>query len=300
MNITFDAEKLREMLENFYTLTKIRIVIFDDAFDQVMSVPEHDCGFCGRVRKNPLLDERCVQCDRNARTICRGAVGADNIHIYTCHAGLYEAIAPIKMNGIILGYMMLGQIINKSEKKQKRDAILQYVGEYTDCDLSEEYENLTTKSQKQIEAAAKIMEACACYLWTNRLVSVNEDCLAALITRYIENNLTADLSVDTLCLHFKVSRNKLYKIARESFGMGIAEYIRKQRVQNAAALLRSGSTVTNAAISSGFEDYNYFSEIFKREMGILPSKYSSRAGENFRQHGSTAKSAPQSKSRRTK
>ena len=95
------------------------------------------------------------------------------------------------------------------------------------------------------------MEACACYLWTNRLVRVNDDCLAALISGYIENNLTADLSVDALCLHFRVSRNKLYKISRESYGMGIAEYIRKQRVQNAAVLLRSGSTVTNAAISSG-------------------------------------------------
>lgn len=295
MNITFDVEKLREMLENFYTLTKIRIVIFDDAFDQVISVPDDDCGFCGEVRKNPLLDERCVQCDRNARSICRST---DNIYIYTCHAGLYEAIAPIKMNGIILGYMMLGQIINKSEKKQKREAILQYAGEYIDCDLSEEYEKLTTKSQKQIEAAAKIMEACACYLWTNRLVSVNENCLAALISGYIQNNLTADLSVDALCLHFRISRNRLYKIARERYGMGIAEYIRKQRVQNAAALLRAGSTVTNAAISSGFEDYNYFSEIFKREMGILPSKYASRAGEDFRQPGSTAKSAPRNKNQK--
>ena len=52
MNITFDVEKLREMLENFYTLTKIRIVIFDDAFDQVMSVPDDDCGFCGEVGRH--------------------------------------------------------------------------------------------------------------------------------------------------------------------------------------------------------------------------------------------------------
>ena len=68
--------------------------------------------------------------------------------------------------------------------------------------------------------------------------------------------------------------------------------------KNAAALLRSGSTVTNAAISSGFEDYNYFSEIFKREMGILPSKYASRAGDDFRQPGSTAKSAPRNKNQK--
>ena len=273
MNITFDTEKLYEIMAHFYTLTKIRIVMFDDNFNQIVSVPGNDCGFCGALKEKAVLNERCKLCDTNARSVCRNT---NNIHTYTCHAGLTESIAPIKMNGIILGYIMLGQIIDKSEKKKKKNEILSYAHDHTDRDLTEEYDKLTTKNKKQIEAAANIMEACACYLWANRLVRVNEDCLSVLISTYINNNLTADLSVDALCSHFLISRNKLYKISRDSYGMGIAAYIRKQRVQNAASLLKSGSTVANAAISSGFEDYNYFSEIFKKETGILPSKY---AGE---------------------
>lgn len=273
MNITFDTEKLYEIMAHFYTLTKIRIVMFDDNFNQIVSVPGNDCGFCGALKEKAVLNERCKLCDTNARSVCRNT---NNIHTYTCHAGLTESIAPIKMNGIILGYIMLGQIIDKSEKKKKKNEILSYAHDHTDRDLTEEYDKLTTKNKKQIEAAANIMEACACYLWANRLVRVNEDCLSVLISTYINNNLTADLSVDALCSHFLISRNKLYKISRDSYGMGIAAYIRKQRVQNAASLLKSGSTVANAAICSGFEDYNYFSEIFKKETGILPSKY---AGE---------------------
>lgn len=270
MNITFDTEKLYEIMAHFYTLTKIRIVMFDDNFNQILSVPDKDCGFCGTLKENTMLNERCKLCDTNARSVCRNT---NNIHTYTCHAGLTESIAPIKMNGIILGYIMLGQIIDKSEKKKKKNDILSYAHYYTNLDLAEEYDKLTTKSKKQIEAAANIMEACACYLWANRLVRVNEDCLSVLISTYINNNLTADLSVDALCSHFRISRNKLYKISRDSYGMGIAAYIRKKRVENAATLLKFGSTVANAAISSGFEDYNYFSEIFKKETGVLPSKY---------------------------
>lgn len=273
MNITFDTEKLYEIMAHFYTLTKIRIVMFDDNFNQILSVPDKDCGFCGTLKENTMLNERCKLCDTNARSVCRNT---NNIHTYTCHAGLTESIAPIKMNGIILGYIMLGQIIDKSKKKKKKNEILSYAHDYTNLDLAEEYDKLTTKNKKQIEAAANIMEACACYLWANRLVRVNEDCLSVLISTYINNNLTADLSVDALCSHFRISRNKLYKISRDGYGMGIAAYIRKKRVENAATLLKSGSTVAKAAISSGFEDYNYFSEIFKKETGILPSKY---AGE---------------------
>lgn len=273
MNITFDTEKLYEIMAHFYTLTKIRIVMFDDNFNQIVSVPDNDHRFCGALKEHAVLHERCKLCDTNARSVCRHT---NNIYTYTCHAGLTEAIAPIRMNGILLGYMMLGQIIDKAEKQKKKEEILSYARDYTGCDLSAEYEKLTTKNKKQIEAAANIMEACACYLWANRLVRVNEDCLSVLISTYINNNLTSDLSVDALCSHFRISRNKLYKISRDSYGIGIAAYIRKKRVEHAISLLKAGSTVANAAIKSGFEDYNYFSEIFKKETGILPSKY---AGE---------------------
>ncbi|MGM9684026.1 MAG: helix-turn-helix domain-containing protein, partial [Eubacteriales bacterium] len=146
--------------------------------------------------------------------------------------------------------------------------------QYTDIDLNAAYDALTTKSKEQMEAAAAIMEACACYLWSNRLVRVNEDCLAVLISNYPRSNPSADLSVDALCERFHLSRNKLYKISRDSYGTSIAAYVRKQRVNHAASLLRSGCTVADAAIRSGFVDYNYFSEIFKKETGILPGKYS--------------------------
>lgn len=276
MNISFDSEKLHDIMTHFYTLTKIRIVIFDDEFNKILSVPENDCSFCSAIKENPILRERCLICDKNARTECRST---SRMHTYTCHAGLTEAIAPLKMNNIILGYIMLGQIIDKYEKKKKKNDIIKYIGDYISRDLTAEYGKLTTKSKKQIEAASNIMEACSCYLWANRLVTVNEDCLSVLISTYINKNLTADLSVDKLCSYFHLSRNKLYKVSHDNYGMGIAAYVRKLRVQNAAALLKAGSTVANAAISSGFEDYNYFSEIFKKETGMLPSKYARLAAQ---------------------
>ena len=270
MNISFDADKLYETMTNFYNLTKIRIVFFDDNFNKILSVPQYDCEFCTAFMENPTLGKHCISCDENARSVCRKT---SSIYIYTCHAGLTEAIFPLKFNGIILGYIMLGQIIDKSEKKKKKDEILSYAYQYIDKDLDEAYSKLTTKSKKQINAAANIMEACACYLWVSRLVQVNEDSLAVLISRYIDRNLTSDLSVDALCSHFHISRNKLYKISHDTYGISVAAYVRKKRVSKAASLLKSGYTVADAAISSGFEDYNYFSEIFKKETGIIPSKY---------------------------
>lgn len=277
MNISFNKDKLYEIMAHFYTLTKIRIVVFDDELHKILSVPEYDCDFCRELKTDNELKLRCVQCDKKARESC---LKTGKMHIYTCHAGMIEAIAPLRMNGVVLGYAMLGRIIDKSEKKKKKEDILNYIKEYVPKDLNNEYEKLTTKTKKQITAAANIMEACAYYLWANELVKVNEDCLSVLIAKYIDARLTSDLSVESLCEQFGISRNKLYKIAHESYGMSIAAYVKKERLKKAALLLESGATVAEAAVNSGFEDYNYFSTVFKRELGILPSKYAQSHSSN--------------------
>ncbi len=274
MNINFDIKKLTELMKHFYALTKIRIVIFDNEFNKIVSVPENECEFCSAVKSNEYLKKCCTECDINAKNSCRSK---NSFHMYTCHAGLIEAISPLKMNDIILGYIMLGQVIERTKRKSKRDEILNYVGSYiSDRSIDELYEKIKSKDKSQITAAANIMEACASYVWVNSIITVDENSLAALISAYIKNNLTENLSSDMLCLSFSLSRNKLYKLFRESFGMGVAEFVRHERIKKAKELLKKGFSVAQAAEFSGFCDYNYFSVIFKNETGMLPSRYAGK------------------------
>ena len=57
--------------------------------------------------------------------------------------------------------------------------------------------------------------------------------------------------------------------------MPIAEFIRKKRIDKACDLLKSGMTVTEAAIKVGFSDYSYFTKFFKREKNMLPKQVKS-------------------------
>lgn len=271
MNIIVNTDKMKELLTQFYTMTKIRIVIYDNDFNKILSVPDSDCSFCSTLRQNPAFDRQCVKNDKDARAIC---ASGSKTYTYTCHCGLYEAISPIKMNGILLGYMMLGQVIEKSEKKNGRERILNYTRAYSsDNCLEKFYNRLSTKSINQIDASIKIMESCICYLWVNQLIDINENCLAAMISAHIQENLTADLSVSSLCSCFKLSKNALYRLSKDSFGTSVAAYVRTKRLQNAAELLKQGFTVSEASVLSGINDFNYFSSIFKKEFGMLPSKY---------------------------
>ena len=94
------------------------------------------------------------------------------------------------------------------------------------------------------------------------------------VSRFLTDNIQNDLSVETILNHFKISRCRLYEIFHKYYGMSIAKYIRHKRVLLAAELLEKKEIrVNEAAALSGFTDYNYFSKIFRREMGVTPTQY---------------------------
>jgi transcriptional regulator GlxA family with amidase domain len=61
--------------------------------------------------------------------------------------------------------------------------------------------------------------------------------------------------------------------ASAAIGLAPAEYIRRRRVEAAAARLRSSDvSVSDVAISVGFADITTFTRCFKRQQGVTPSQ----------------------------
>ena len=257
-------------MRDFYSLTKIKIVVHDSNFNRILAVPRHECDFCAMLRNNPEGLKKCDECTEKGIKDC---YEKDAINIYKCHAGLIEAAAPIKINGIVAGYMMFGQIMENQEKDLNREEITEYARIFTGKDTNEAYKKLRTKSYGQIRSAAKIMESCICYLLMSDIIKEDSGNIAFSINNYINENLSADLSVDTLCDKFSLSRNMLYKISKNYFNMSIAKYVKQRRIAKAKELIAKGESVTSAAELTGFCEYGYFSRVFKEETGIPPKKF---------------------------
>ena len=59
--------------------------------------------------------------------------------------------------------------------------------------------------------------------------------------------------------------------------MSYSEYLRNYRINYAVSLLNHGiDSVKNIAFLSGFSDPLYFSNVFKKVMGISPKDYKAR------------------------
>lgn len=278
MILNYDINRMKQLLESFYALTHIRIVIFDDQLRIIAAYPESDCRFCSILRTNPETRERCLASDIHA---CQQCKSTGNIYQYTCHAGLTEVVTPIRCGNIITGYIMFGQVLVQPPSEDHWETILSLLsGRDLDRDaLKDAYFRKHTHTMDELLASAQILEACAGYLYLQRLISLREDSLPQRLDEYLAANLSADLSVNALCNHFGISRSKLYNIVNEYYNMGIEQLTRKLRVDAAKKLLTQTTLpVSEVAAQVGYDDYNYFIKVFKKETDCTPSRYRKNGG----------------------
>jgi AraC-like DNA-binding protein len=99
---------------------------------------------------------------------------------------------------------------------------------------------------------------------------------AARVSLYIDllrANAASPLSLALLAKHAGVGRYQVIRDFRQVLRMSPGDYLRYVRLANARQMLRSGATLTEAAINAGYSDQSHFSRVFKRVFGYTPSHY---------------------------
>jgi YesN/AraC family two-component response regulator len=184
-----------------------------------------------------------------------------------------EAIAPIYSNEISIGYMMFGQIL-PTDYSEVRCAALRVSELYGIPLTNDMLSEMPTADEEYIKSAVNMMTMCANYLYTNEIIRNDPNIFIYQLKEYISSHINSDMTIESLCKHFYISRTKLYKISSSKFGMGITDYIRLSRVKRAKKLLRStDKTVSEISADVGIKDANYFIRTFKQSEGITPLQY---------------------------
>ncbi len=94
------------------------------------------------------------------------------------------------------------------------------------------------------------------------------------IRQYVDNNLSADLSRDTIAGTIGVNPEYLSRLFRKDTGLSLMEYIKRRRIVKARELLKDSEiSVTQVAASCGFNSLPYFCKTFHQETGCTPKEY---------------------------
>ncbi|MBQ6384995.1 MAG: response regulator [Lachnospiraceae bacterium] len=90
----------------------------------------------------------------------------------------------------------------------------------------------------------------------------------------IRNHYTEDIQLTTLASKYAVSTGRLSTMIKEQLQMNFSDYVAQLRIQRAKELLRDDSmSIQEIAEIVGYNDYFYFTKVFKKVQGISPSKY---------------------------
>ncbi len=101
-----------------------------------------------------------------------------------------------------------------------------------------------------------------------------KETLADKVDRYIRENYRREITTGELGEFFHMNGEYLNKSYRKERGVGIKDALNEYRIQEAKKLLLgSDEAISNIATEVGFDNFTYFSTLFKKYTGSTPSQF---------------------------
>jgi len=269
--LEINRKKLGSLMESFYVLTNMRIVLYDNEYNEIMSWPGGHCDFCKTMRQSREFYQNCRVSDSEAFRKC---AKLNEPYVYTCHAGLVESVIQIRNSSSAMGYIMFGQVVLADNSHKARVHLAKRYISNDKTDLLDIVFSMPEKTALEIHSAAKILGALSAYLWTDHVVELAKQDFIDMLNDYIDEHLQEQITAADLCKSFKFGKTHLYKLAATYLNRSIAGYVRSRRIWHAKKLLVSEyMPVSEISGAVGFADYNYFSKCFKAEIGMTAGQY---------------------------
>lgn len=94
------------------------------------------------------------------------------------------------------------------------------------------------------------------------------------IVNEIQNRYTENITLTELAETYGISIGHLSNLVKQELKLPFSEYIAAKRIQKAKELLADETlSIEQIAEQTGYRDYFYFTKVFKKAVGVSPSKY---------------------------
>ncbi len=290
MKIIYDNIEILEILNDFSNCTKLtasfqlntaefseylsksikELPSNSNAVDSCANNPNgHFCNFikvgAGRTACFASDQKYLMQARKERKTI-----------IHACHAGLCDAITPVFIGDMLIGFIMVGMFRDAEGQYSSLEKVHE-TAERLHLDkekLTELYNALPVVTKAELTSSLNILKLCISTILNNQFIEVKSFTLIETIRNYIIENLSKNLTIEALCSQFFINRQKLNSLFRKYFNTSVKDFITVAKLDEAKKLL----TTTNLSVSEistrlGFYDYNYFIRTFRRRCNITPLQY---------------------------
>lgn len=271
MKFSYDIQKLERILEAFYSLTKITITLFDCDLKPIASAGEWK-DYCLAIGESEARLNLCDKCNRENAHLSEQS---DEIYIYSCHAGIAEAVAPLRIDLQLAGYLMMGKFRDEAQIHSSEDLVVDAAKRYN---INRErmlsaYADLPLLDQCSIERVTMFFKAIICYIRDEEVISIDSPQIKA-ISKYIDEHFREKIMIATLCREFCINRDDFCRMFKKNFNESLDSYIANKRIEHAKKLLATTDMQLQAVMEDiGIKSYAYFFKLFKKKTGMSPRQY---------------------------
>lgn len=164
---------------------------------------------------------------------------------------------------------------NITEAEDRRAFLLSFVGrlaQFSGLMQAENWQQLYPIQGRDLESRRAVE------LWLTRVLdylyrqaSLSSSPMLETVFQYINQHVTDILTLSILVEQCGISQSYLSRLFRSRFGITVTDYIHKRKILRAKQeLLHTGRSIGEIALDVGYNEYTYFSKVFRKyeNMGV--------------------------------
>ncbi len=266
------AGRLQDLLFHLHEITGLHFSIHNLTAKEIYAGLSRS-PFCDLIANTPEGYERCYQCDLQA------IQKMDNHfepYRYRCHAGIIDIVIPVRERGQLVTVIQVGQFLDADDIPAQMEQMRKACSWHHQKEaLEHAFLELPRLSPGKIKACLEIMNACVSEVRLEGLFDREEQTDVQRLIIFINNSFARKLTLDDIAQALAMSKSKLCALACQiSPDMTVMKLLTKRRIQIAKRLLlQSTASIRDVAEQVGIDDYNYFTKVFKNQVGLTPTAY---------------------------
>lgn len=193
-----------------------------------------------------------------------------------------RAVEAVDMIRHILDTAEYGGLISAQALHSVRQDVMQILFAYLMQEHILAHELFEDRNAKQLEATCS-NSVFDMLKWVDYIVKRAIDmvaqarqgeCVVEKVKRYIEENCCKDVTREEVGRYVFLSPGYVARLFKQETGRSLRDYVNECRITRAKQMLAAGGrNVSEIAASVGFDNFSYFSTLFKKYVDCPPSEY---------------------------
>lgn len=226
---------------------------------------EHLGPVCAALKARPVLLSRCRRDDcRQAMVTARET---RKPFLKLCHAGLTETVAPVLVDGEVIGTLLIGPYL----LPDSHDNVYPLVAdEFADLKVLER-DRALAMGYLLFESVNALINGTQQTTQTNL---AERDSRVVEARRYIRTHIRWKLPVADIARHCHLSTSRLQHLFKQETGATLKAYLLQEKMAYAGRLLAATVLpLRQIGVLAGYDSYPNFSAAFRKHMGVPPRSY---------------------------